>query len=141
MGNGKCHAGIYRFKSERIYKYRRFYDIVTELNQQTGMEDSECYYLLGIKERHNGKWNWIRQRAEENKLIADNQPAPKVSNRPEWYAKKLKGFTQDGKLMIFLSGYELERLTAKDRQLIQNPEILENADPEMDMFLFLCSLK
>ena len=115
--------------------------IVTELNQQTGMEDSECYYLLGIKERHNGKWNWIRQRAEENKLIADNQPAPKVSNRPEWYAKKLKGFTQDGKLMIFLSGYELERLTAKDRQLIQNPEILENADPEMDMFLFLCSLK
>jgi len=43
--------------------------------------------------------------------------------------------------MIFLSGYELERLTAKDRQLIQNPEILENADPEMDMFLFLCSLK
>lgn len=34
--------------------------IVTELNQQTGMEDSECYYLLGIKERHNGKWNWIR---------------------------------------------------------------------------------
>jgi len=32
-------------------------------------------------------------------------------------------------------------LTAKDRQLIQNPEILENADPEMDMFLFLCSLK
>ena len=115
--------------------------IVTELNQQTGMEDSEGYYLLGIKERHNGKWNWIRQRAEENKLIADNQPAPKVSNRPEWYAKKLKGFTQDGKLMIFLSGYELERLTAKDRQLIQNPEILENADPEMDMFLFLCSLK
>lgn len=55
--------------------------------------------------------------------------------------QKLKGFTQDGKLMIFLSGYELERLTAKDRQLIQNPEILENADPEMDMFLFLCSLK
>ena len=37
----------------------------------------------------------------KNKLIADNQPAPKVSNRPEWYAKKLKGFTQDGKLMIF----------------------------------------
>ena len=96
---------------------------------------------ISVKERHNGKWNWIRQRAEENKLIADNQPAPKVSNRPEWYAKKLKGFTQDGKLMIFLSGYELERLTAKDRQLIQNPEILENADPEMDMFLFLCSLK
>ena len=96
---------------------------------------------MSIKERHNGKWTWTRQRAEEKKLIADNQPAPKVSNRPEWYAKKLKGFTQDGKLMIFLSGYELERLTAKDRQLIQNPEMLENADPEMDMFLFLCSLK
>ncbi len=38
--------------------------------------------------------------------------------------------------MIFLSGYELERLTAKDRQLIQNPEILENADPKWICFYF-----
>ncbi len=30
---------------------------------------------------------------------------------------------------------------AEDKALIQNPELLENADPEMDMFILLCTMK
>ena len=54
---------------------------------------------------------------------------------------RMKGFTQDGKLMVFLYAHELELLQSEDKVLIQNPELLENADPEMDMFILLCMMK
>lgn len=112
--------------------------ILTEHTQQDALEN---YYICGVKERHRGKWNWSRQRVDEKGMIAAGPDSGKEADYPDWYARKLKGFTQDGKLMVFLLGYELVYLTPNDKQLIKNPELLENADPEMDMFIFLCTLK
>ena len=70
-----------------------------------------------------------------------------------------KMYAATGKTVVtFGPGPEITRQTSTQHPLVtclaispdghmvvsmgtQNPEILENADPEMDMFLFLCSLK
>lgn len=78
---------------------------------------------------------------EAEALIVNGQQPPEMTSRPEWYAAKMRGFTQDGQLMVFVLTHELGKLTPEDKALISNPEILENMDPDIDMFVFLVQLK
>lgn len=89
----------------------------------------EIIYYCAVKNRLSGSWDWITQNT-----TAEGHHAP-------WSAGKMKGFTRDGKLMIFLYGHELEELDGNTKALITNPKEIERIDPEMDMFILLCDLK
>lgn len=115
--------------------------ILVEHIEQIGSENMQSHYLCSIKNRETGKWNWIRQDASNLGLIVNEQAKPTPQNQPTWYINKVKGFSKDGRLMLLLNGFELDALTQDDYALIRNPEQLENINPEMDVFLFLCTLK
>lgn len=119
--NNLCNNGFIFLKN--IHEGKNH--ILAELLSQKSQGDADVHYYCGIKNKQTNQWEWQR---------SDTQ-------NPEWYAGKMKGFTKDGHLIVYISAYELEKLSPADRQLITNPEALEHSDPEMDMFLFLCTLK
>lgn len=116
----------------------RYY--LVEHLEQIGSQNVQCHYLYSIKDRKTGKWDWIRQEIPNRPQGETNQAVPSKNLPPYWYITKIKGFTQDGRLMVMMNGADLDLLTKQDRALLSNPEQLKNTDPEMDVFLFLCSL-
>ena len=105
--------------------------ILVDIHGQRGGAGAaiEGTYYCGIKNKKTGHWDWVKQNYEGEGTNCD------------WLAMKSKCFTQDGRLMIFVFGHELDQLTEADRQLLSNPEALNDVDPEMDMFIMLCTLK
>ena len=100
------------------------------INLSSLEEDKSFRLVTGLKNKNTEQWNWIEF------TIKGKQTTP-----PDWYFNTIKGFTQNGELMCFLFGNEIEELPDEARKLITNPEKLENIDPEMDMFILLCRFK
>lgn len=86
--------------------------------------------IYGLKNKGLGQWYW-----------AEYTTTPEKPFIPDWYPGRTQGFAQDGRLMCFFFGNEIEELTDEARKLITNPQELENIDPEMDMFVLLCHFK
>lgn len=86
--------------------------------------------IYGIKNKASGQWQWVEYITTPEKPFI-----------PDWYPGRIQDFAQDGRLMCFFFGNEMEELTDEARKLVTNPEELENIDPEMDMFVLLCRLK
>lgn len=110
--------------------------IFAEFNFQQGEWETMNYYLCGIKSKKDNQWNWLKK-----KIYSSSKEDKESTSVPDWYITRTQGFTQDGKLMVFLFAHEIELLKSEDMALIQNPELLQDADEDMDMFLLLCSLK
>lgn len=85
--------------------------------------------IYGLKNKGLEQWYWAEYIPPEKPFI------------PDWYFDRTQGFAQDGRLMCFFFGNEIEELTEEARKLITNPQELENIDPEMDMFVLLCRFK
>ena len=95
------------------------------------LEKKDSFRILyGLKNKTTKQWNWIEPKVTNNSNIP-----------PDWYFDRTQGFAQDGRLMCFFFGNEIEELTEEARKLITNPQELENIDPEMDMFVLLCRFK
>lgn len=93
-------------------------------------DQKEGKNIYGLKTKASGQWQWVEYTTTpENPFIRD------------WYPTRVQDFAQDGRLMCFLFGVETEELTDEARQLIVNPQELENVDTEMDMFVLLCTFK
>lgn len=86
--------------------------------------------IYGLKNKASGQWQWMEYITTPEKPFI-----------PDWYPGRTQGFAQDGRLMCFFFGNEIEELTEEARKLITNPQELENIDPEMDMFVLLCRFK
>ncbi len=86
--------------------------------------------IYGLKNKASGQWQWVEYITTPEKPFI-----------PDWYPTRTQGFAQDGRLMCFFFGNEIEELTDEARKLITNPQELENIDPEMDMFVLLCRFK
>ena len=86
--------------------------------------------IYGLKNKTQNQWYW-----------AEYTTTPENPFIPDWYPTRTQGFAQDGRLMCFFFGNEIEELTDDARKLITNPQELENIDPEMDMFILLCRFK
>lgn len=86
--------------------------------------------IYGLKNKASGQWQWMEYITTPEKPFI-----------PDWYPGRTQGFAQDGRLMCFFFGNEIEELTDEARKLITNPQELENIDPEMDMFVLLCRFK
>lgn len=93
-------------------------------------KDKSFRIVTGLKNKKTEQWNWIE-------FMINN----KLTINTDWYFNRIKGFAQDGRLMCFFFGNEIEELTDEARKLITNPQELENIDPEMDMFVLLCRFK
>ena len=95
-----------------------------------GEDPKSMRNIYGLKNKALGQWQWVEYVTTSEKPFI-----------PDWYPTRTKGFTQDGRLMCFFFGNEIEELTDDARKLITNPQELENIDPEMDMFILLCRFK
>lgn len=95
------------------------------------LEKKDSFRILyGLKNKAARQWKWIEP------TVTNDKKTP-----PDWYFDRTQGFSQDGRLMCFFFGNEIEDLTDEARKLITNPQELENIDPEMDMFVLLCRFK
>lgn len=115
----------------------RYY--ILEFTSQKGQENPEVYYYCAVKDLRTGEWDWIRQKNSEPALVMNNEKMPDQPRTIDWYALRIQGFTKDGRMIVLADPSELKK--PEDKTLIQNPEILENADPDRDIFLLLVKLK
>lgn len=97
---------------------------------RVGKDRKSMQNIYGIKNKTSGQWQWVEYITTPEKPFI-----------PDWYAVRIQDFAQDGRLMCFFFGNEMEELTDEARKLVTNPEELENIDPEMDMFILLCHFK
>ena len=95
-----------------------------------GKDKKSARGICGLKNKSQNQWYW-----------AEYTTTPEKPFIPDWYPTRTKGFTQNGELMCFFFGNEIEELPDEARKLITNPQELENIDPEMDMFILLCRFK
>ena len=93
-------------------------------------KDKSFRLVTGLKNKNTEQWHWLE-------FIINS----KLTGSPDWYFNKIKGFAQDGRLICFFFGSQIEELTDDARKLITNPQELENVNPEMDMFILLCRFK
>ncbi len=99
---------------------------ITAFTFQMGNTERQSSFVYAIKNLNTNHWDWVCHKVNSSQ---DQMFNLKESGLDCF--SHMQGFTQDGKLMLFLYAHEL----------IQNPELLQNADPEMDMFILLCTMK
>ena len=129
-----------RLNNNGFFSFRNFFInddySITAFTFQMGDTELQSSFVYAIKNLKTNRWDWVC-----HKVNSPHDQMPNLKESGLDCFSRMKGFTQDGKLMLFLYAHELELLKAEDKALIQNPELLENTDPEMDMFILLCTMK
>lgn len=122
-----------KIDNKDIVNISKYYENESQIFVEIGIigkDKKSARGICGLKNKPQNQWYW-----------AEYITTPEKPFIPDWYPTRTKGFAQDGRLMCFFFGNEIEELTDEARKLITNPQELENIDPEMDMFVLLCRFK
>lgn len=121
------------FEDKKITCISKYWENNTHILAEIGVVEHKkeiVQNLCGLKNKALGQWQWI-----------EHITTPEKPFIPDWYPTRVQGFSQDGRIMCFFFGNEIEELPQEALKLITNPLELENIDLEMDMFVLLCHFK